>query len=436
MEEMREKATLYSCNLSVPSSLLLCGSMADLRNPQSKARYEMAGEMVASLHATRARTAPEPKARQSMIVRGLSKWFGSEQVLDDVSFSIGEGESLVLLGPSGSGKSTTLRLIAGLEAPDSGEISLRGKRIEHLRARDRNIGVIFQNYALFPRMTVAENIGFGLRIRKWEKKKRGEVVDRLLDLTRLRDQRDKFPSQISGGQQQRVAIARALAYEPDLLLFDESFSALDPQTRTGLRREIRTLLRKLGIPALFITHDQEEAMEMGDHIAILKCGRLEQLGAPDEVYNDPQTEFVATFLGAANVVEGNWRDGFIALDCEQCLRAPRPATQMVVNRIKMIFRPEDVTLGAPTGLVETPHHLGRGEIIDVSFSGATESLTIKLLPRGYTGPPPNPHCDGGADRSCNLVIKAVRTKWEAKRLRLAAGSAVSVGLRSYKILRG
>jgi ABC-type Fe3+/spermidine/putrescine transport system ATPase subunit len=396
----------------------------------------MAGETVASFRATRAWAAPKPKARQSVIVRGLSKWFGPEQVLDDVGFFIGEGESLVLLGPSGSGKSTTLRLIAGLETPDSGEIFLRGKRIEHLRARDRNIGVIFQNYALFPRMTVAENIGFGLRIRKWQKKKRGEVVDRLLDLTGLRDQRDKFPSQISGGQQQRVAIARALAYEPDLLLFDESFSALDPQTRTGLRREIRALLRKLGIPALFITHDQEEAMEMGDQIAILNCGRLEQLGAPDEVYNDPQTEFVATFLGAANVVEGNWRDGFIALDCEQCLRAPRPAPQMVADRIKMIFRPEDVTLGAPTGLVETPHHLGRGEIIDVSFAGATESLTIKLLPRGYTGPPPPPYCDGGPDRSCNLVIKAVRTKWEAKRLRLAAGSAVSVGLRSYKILRG
>ncbi|HEY8461820.1 MAG TPA: ABC transporter ATP-binding protein, partial [Blastocatellia bacterium] len=383
--------------------------------------------MVASLHATRAWAAPETEARQSVVVRGLSKWFGSERVLDDVSFSIGEGESLVLLGPSGSGKSTTLRLIAGLETPDSGEISLRGKRIERLRARDRNIGVIFQNYALFPRMTVAENIGFGLRIRKWGKKKRGEVVDRLLDLIGMTDQRDKFPSQISGGQQQRVAIARALAYEPDLLLFDESFSALDPQTRTGLRREIRALLRNLRIPALFITHDQDEAMEMGDQIAILNRGRLEQLGAPDEVYNDPQTEFVATFLGAANVVEGCWRDGFIALDCEQCLRAPRPAPNTVGERIKMIFRPEDVTLGAPTGLVETPHHLGRGEIIDVSFAGATESLTIKLLPRGYAGPSPNSHCDGGSDKSCNLMIKAVRTKWEAKKLKLAAGSSVSIG---------
>jgi ABC-type Fe3+/spermidine/putrescine transport system ATPase subunit len=234
----------------------------------------MAGEMVASLDSNRAWTTPETKTRQSVVVRGLSKWFGSEQVLDDVNFSIGAGETLVLLGPSGSGKSTTLRLIAGLETPDSGEISLRGKRIEHLRARDRNIGVIFQNYALFPRMTVAENIGFGLRIRKWGKKKRGEIVDQLLDLIGLYDQRDKFPSQISGGQQQRVAIARALAYEPDLLLFDESFSALDPQTRTGLRREIRALLRKLRIPALFITHDQEEAMEMGDQIAILNRGRL------------------------------------------------------------------------------------------------------------------------------------------------------------------
>ena len=393
----------------------------------------MAGETAASSHETQTWAETKPPPRQSIIVRGLSKWFGDEQVLDDISFSIAEGESLVLLGPSGSGKSTTLRLLAGLETPESGEIFLRGKRIEHLRARERNIGVIFQNYALFPRMTVAENISFGLRIRKWRKKKRDEVVNRLLGLIGLQDQRDKYPSQLSGGQQQRVAIARALAYEPDLLLFDESFSALDPQTRTGLRREIRALLRKLGIPALFITHDQEEAMEMGDQIAILNRGRLEQLGAPDEVYNDPQTEFVATFLGAANVVEGCWRDGFIALDCEQCLRAPKP-DQSAEDRIKMIFRPEDVTLGAPTGLVETPHHLGRGEIVDVSFTGATESLTIKLLPRGYTGPLPDLHCNGGSEKSCNLMIKAIRSKWEAKKLRLAAGSAVSVGLRSYKIL--
>ncbi len=396
----------------------------------------MAREMVAPLHETRAWVEPEPERRESLVVRGLSKVFGFEQVLDNVSFSIGEGESLVLLGPSGSGKSTTLRLIAGLETPDRGEIFMRDRQIEHLRARERNVGVIFQNYALFPRMTVAENIGFGLRIRRVKKKKRREVVDRLLDLTGLADQRDKYPSQISGGQQQRVAIARALAYEPELLLFDESFSALDPQTRVGLRREIRALLKKLRVPALFITHDQQEAMELGDQIAILNRGRLEQVGTPDEVYNDPQTEFVATFLGAANVVEGCWRDGFIALDCEQCLAAPRPMPHQVMERVKMVFRPEDISLGAPTGLVETPYHLGRGQVIDVSFAGASESLMIKLLPRGYTGQLSNAQCQTSSDNSCNLVIKVVRTKWEARKLRLAPGALVSVGLRSYKILRG
>src|SRR5262249_25404592 len=288
---------------------------------------------------------------EALTVRGLSKVLGNEHVLDDVSFSIAEGESLVLLGHSGSGKTTTLRLIAGLEIPDGGEISMHGRRIEHLRARERNVGVIFQNYALFPRMTVAENIGFGLRIRGVKKRKREEVIEQLLSMIGLGDQRDKFPSQICGGQQQRVAIARALAYEPEVLLFDESFSALDPQTRVTLRREIRTLLRKLRIPALFITHDQEEAMELGDQIAILNQGRLEEVGSPAEVYNDPQTEFVATFLGAANVLDGRWHDGLIQLDTDCYLAAPENTPPMIEGaRVKLIFRPEDVSLNLATGL--------------------------------------------------------------------------------------
>ncbi len=396
----------------------------------------MAGEMVAPFHETQAWGEPKPERRQSLVVQGLTKWFGPEQVLDGVSFSIAEGETLVLVGHSGSGKSTTLRLIAGLEKPDCGEIFLHGRHIEHLRARERNVGVIFQNYALFPRMNVAENIGFGLRIRQVKRKRREEVVDRLLSLTGLSDQRDKFPSQISGGQQQRVAIARALAYEPELLLFDESFSALDPQLRVGLRREIRALLRELRVPALFITHDQEEAMELGDQIAILNRGRLEQIGTPDEVYNDPQTEFVATFLGAANVVEGCWRDGYIALDCEQCLRAPRPMPPTTMEWVKMVFRPEDITLGPASAWVETPHNLGRGEILEVSFSGASESLMVRMLPRGYTGQLQNAQCGAGSDKPCRLVIKVVRTKWDARKLRLSPGDKVSVGLRSYKVLRG
>jgi sulfate/thiosulfate transport system ATP-binding protein len=393
----------------------------------------MAREMAAPFHETQASIEPLAGKREALRVTGLSKWFGSERVLDDVSFSIAEGGSLVLLGHSGSGKSTTLRIIAGLIEPDAGEVYLRGRHIEHLRARERNMGVIFQNYALFPRMTVEENIGFGLRIRGLNKEKRRVIVDELLGMTGMSEQRDKYPAQISGGQQQRVAIARALAYKPDLLLFDESFSALDPQTRGSLRREIRALLRRLRVPALFITHDQEEAMELGDEIAILNGGRLEQIGAPDEVYNSPQTEFVATFLGTANVVEGSWRDGLIALDCGRVLSPPRPAPPIVSEKVKIVFRPEDITLGPPTGLVETPYHLGGGEVIDITFTGATENVMIRLLPwDGEKEQSP----DLVSGKKCDFVIKVLRTKWDSRKLKLAPGETVSVGLKSYKILRG
>jgi ABC-type Fe3+/spermidine/putrescine transport system ATPase subunit len=375
---------------------------------------------------------PTVEKKVALSVRDLSKWYGDEQILDNVNFSIAEGESLVLLGPSGSGKSTTLRLIAGLDTPDSGDVFLSGRHIEHLRARERNVGVIFQNYALFPRMSVADNIAFGLRIRGKRKKARHEVVERLLSLIGLADQRDKYPSQLSGGQQQRVAIARALAYEPELLLFDESFSALDPQTRTGLRREIRSLLQKLKVPALFITHDKEEAMELGDQIAILNKGRLEQIGTPQEVYNDPQSEFVATFLGAANVIEMCRNDGFIALDCRQCLTLPPIDSQM--ERVKIVFRPEDVLLSPSPGLAEPHDHLGQGEVLDISFTGATEVVKVRLQRLNQSGYSGASDCQSPPDQFCDLVIKALRTKWEAQRVRLNVGETVSVWLRDHKIL--
>src|SRR3954469_11788823 len=249
---------------------------------------------------------PERETSSSVAasVRSLSKRFKKTSVLEDVSFDVSEGESLVLLGASGSGKTTILRIIAGLEQPDSGYVTLHGQDVTDLPSRERGVGVIFQSYALFPRMTVEKNIAYGLKIRRRPRRERRETVDQLIKLVQLEAHRQKYPWQLSGGQQQRVAIARTLAYKPQVLLFDEPFGALDAQTRVHLRREIRALLRQVKVPSIFITHDQEEALELGDRIAVLNAGRLEQIGTPDEVYNRPETEYVATFLGAANLLLG------------------------------------------------------------------------------------------------------------------------------------
>src|ERR1700704_84436 len=259
---------------------------------------------------------PKEQERQpAASVLGVSKRFGPTTVLEDISFDVAEGEALVLLGASGSGKTTILRIIAGLEQPYTGKIMLHGKDVTELPPRERGIGVIFQSYALFPKMTVEKNIGYGLRIRRRRRKEIKNTVNELLSLVQLEEHRKKYPSQLSGGQQHRVAIARTLAYKPEVLLFDEPFGALDTQTRTHLRREIRSLLKKIKVPAIFITHDQEEALELGDRIAVLNVGHLEQIGTPEEIYNYPVTEHVATFLGAANVLPGVIRNGLVEIGC-------------------------------------------------------------------------------------------------------------------------
>src|SRR5690242_15516381 len=250
-----------------------------------------------------------PQAAASVI--GISKRFGKTSVLENISFDVAEGEALVLLGASGSGKTTILRIIAGLEMPYTGKVILHGKDVTELPARERGVGVIFQSYALFPKMTVEKNIGYGLRIRKRKRKEIRERVNELLSLVQLEEHRKKYPSQLSGGQQQRVAIARTLAYKPEVLLFDEPFGALDTQTRVHLRREIRALLKKVNVPSIFITHDQEEALELGDRVAVLNQGHIEQIGSPYEIYSHPATEYVASFLGAANVLEGVVRRDFV-----------------------------------------------------------------------------------------------------------------------------
>jgi len=348
-------------------------------------------------------------------VRNLSKCFGATTVLQDINFDVNEGESLVLLGASGSGKTTILRIIAGLEMPNSGTVSLHGKDVTDLPARERGTGVIFQSYALFPKMTVEKNIAYGLSLRGRAKREITETVNRLVELVHLEEHRTKYPSQLSGGQQQRVAIARALAYEPEVLLFDEPFGALDAQIRTTLRREIRALLKQINKPSIFITHDQEEALELGDRIAVLNQGRLEQIGTPFEVYNRPATEYVATFLGSANVLSGvvsnrNFETENVRLEIEEDMNFRDG------QAVKLIFRPEDVFLRKPENLTQNYQKLTDGTVEEASFAGAFERVVIKL------------------DLSAKPSIVVVRPKTETAAFPLDIGQNVTVGLVRFRIL--
>lgn len=348
-------------------------------------------------------------------VEGLSKKFGETVVLEDINFHVKEGETIVLLGASGSGKTTILRIIAGLEKPDSGRVTLHSKDVTNLPARERGVGVIFQSYALFPKMNVEHNIGYGLRLRGKATADIKEIVNGLIELTGLEEHRKKSPSQLSGGQQQRVAIARALAYNPEVLLFDEPFGALDAQIRTRLRREIRALLREIKVPSIFITHDQEEALELGDRIAVLNQGRLEQIGTPFDVYNKPATEYVATFLGAANLLLGIINNGkfeaediFLQIDTDAKVRDGQS--------VKLVFRPEDVFLRKPENLTQNYQLLTDGFVEEVNFVGAFERVVVRL------------------NISTRQPIIVTRPKTETTAFPLEIGQKVSVGLVRFRIL--
>jgi sulfate transport system ATP-binding protein len=371
-------------------------------------------------------------------VRGLSKHFKKARVLEDVSFDVAEGESLVLLGASGSGKTTILRIIAGLEQPDTGRVILHSKDVTDLPARERGVGVIFQAYALFPRMTVEKNIGYGLKIRRRPRKERKETVNRLLKLVQLEEHRKKYPWQLSGGQQQRVAIARTLAYKPQVLLFDEPFGALDAQTRVHLRREIRTLLRQVKVPSVFITHDQEEALELGDRIAVLNEGHLEQVGTPDEVYNHPATEFVATFLGAANLLLGVVSDGAVEIGTARVPAAKETARFREGQSVKLVFRPEDVCLSQDAGLPEGCRRLANGVIEEINFVGAYERLNLRLdlahRRQTETEPPLYQVTINTPERMTGVPIMVTRPKPDTQATKYKVGDRVAVGLTSFSVL--
>lgn len=371
-------------------------------------------------------------------VRGLSKHFKNTRVLENVSFDVAEGESLVLLGASGSGKTTILRIIAGLEQPDKGQVILHGKDVTDLPARERGVGVIFQAYALFPRMTVEKNIAYGLKIRHRPRKERNETVDRLIKLVQLEQHRKKYPWQLSGGQQQRVAIARTLAYKPQVLLFDEPFGALDAQTRVHLRREIRALLKKVKVPSIFITHDQEEALELGDRIGVLNNGNLEQVGTPDEVYNHPATEFVATFLGAANLLLGVVTTGCVEIGTAQLPAEKETRRFRDGQSVKLVFRPEDVCLSHDANLIEGCRRLANGVIEEVSFVGAYERLNVRLdlahRPQSGDLSPLYQVTINTPERMTGVPIMATRPKPDAHVARFKAGDRVAVGLTSFSVL--
>ena len=371
-------------------------------------------------------------------VRGLSKRFKQASVLEDINFDVAEGESLVLLGASGSGKTTILRIIAGLELPDTGRVILHGKDVTDLPARERGVGVIFQAYALFPRMTVEKNIAYGLKIRHHARKERRETVNRLIELVQLDKHRKKYPSQLSGGQQQRVAIARTLAYKPQVLLFDEPFGALDAQTRVHLRREIRALLKQVKVPSIFITHDQEEALELGDRIAVLNDGHLEQVGTPDEVYNHPATEYVATFLGAANLLLGVVTAGFVEIGTARLPAEKETRKFRDGQSVKLVFRPEDVCLSPDASLGEGCRRLANGVIEEVNFVGSYERLNVRLdlATRPQTGElaPVYQVTINTLEKMTGVPILATRPKPEAHTTRYKPGDRVAVGLTSFSLL--
>lgn len=347
-----------------------------------------------------------------------SKTFQTTRVLEPIDLSVSAGETLVLLGPSGCGKTTTLRIVAGLDTPDTGGTVAFGEEdVTRLPIERRRVGMVFQSYALFPNLNVRENIGYGLKIAKVEPVRARARVDELLAMMRLEAHAGKPVDQLSGGQRQRVALARALAREPRVLLLDEPLTALDARLRDTLRREMNTLLRGLGVTTIYVTHDQAEAMELGDRIVVMSAGRIEQVGTPREVYYRPANRHVAQFVGTINRLAGQWRDGAFATTggtlaapaermAQAALRHAMPAQAAAQTSpaagagpaAELFFRPEDARLVAPDAAAL------RGVVESVSFLGERTRVTV-------TGAAPDA-----------LVIDA------AGRVTLAKGEAVGIDI--------
>jgi putative spermidine/putrescine transport system ATP-binding protein len=309
---------------------------------------------------------------EGVALDGVGKAFpGGMRAVDGVSLSIAEGEFFSLLGPSGCGKTTTLRIIAGFEAPDQGRVRVQGTDITALPPEARNMGMVFQNYALFPHRTVAENVAFGLRMRKLPKPEIALRVREALAMVRLSGLDERRPAELSGGQQQRVALARAIVIKPSVLLCDEPLGALDKKLRQAMQFELKALHRRLGLTLVYVTHDQEEALTMSDRIAVMQAGRIAQLGAPRDIYDRPASRFVADFIGDTNILDGQPRASGLVLPGGWV----SPAATLPAGVRAVALRPEQVRLTAPgAGLVDAV-------VEEVNFLG--DSLLLKLgLPQG------------------------------------------------------
>lgn len=310
-------------------------------------------------------------------INNVSKMFGTAEAVKDFNLQIEKGELVSFLGPSGCGKTTTLRMVAGFETPTTGRIVMEGKDITEMPPNQRDVGMVFQSYALFPNMTVAGNIGFGLKVMKKSADEIQQRVSEMLGLINMPDYAQRYPYQLSGGQQQRVALARALALRPDVLLLDEPLSALDAKIRVSLRAEIRAIQRKLGITAIYVTHDQEEALSLSDRVVVMNAGRMEQVGTPFEIYNFPTTAFVASFVGTLNTVKAEVIDPtrkLIRLDGVQLETADELNGRAKGDTITIALRPERLNFVS----VEKKANVFDCIIENITFLGSIVRIQVQV----------------------------------------------------------
>ena len=314
-----------------------------------------------------------------MVLKQVTKRYGDTFAVRGLDLDIREGEFLTLLGPSGCGKTTTLRMIAGFVLPSSGTVYLGEEDVTRLPPNKRGIGMVFQDYALFPHMTIGENIGFGLTERHIDKAAIGKRVNELLDLVQLANVESRYPPELSGGQQQRVAVARAVAYSPRVLLMDEPLGALDLKLREAMQTEIRQIQQRLGTTTVYVTHDQTEAMHMSDRIVVMKDGMIEQMGSAEDIYNRPRTRFVADFIGQINLLDGavvDRDDGFVVVEVNGT-RVRIEAAAQTRGNVTVGIRPQHLKLAA-NGVVGTGFNVLPGRIKGRTFSGNLVHIEVEL----------------------------------------------------------